>query len=276
MSSSHSSSADLRWSFSSLGCPELTLAEISAVAQTRRVPRVELRAAGGRLDLPAYLDELYPDPAELRAWLKREQLEVIAFDSSAKLIDCKPEAKAELLEFARWSDALGVPNIRVFDGGTTRTELPEEELAEAASFLHWWEEQRVKNGWQVQLVIETHDSLCHTRPIEQLNERHDGEVRILWDAHHTWKKGGEDPAKTWPAIKSLVHHIHFKDSISVPSARHPFTYVHLGEGEFPLKPFIAMLKNDGFAGPVSLEWERQWHPYLDPLDLALERLDAFR
>ena len=31
-----------------------------------------------------------------------------------------------------------------------------------------------------------------------------------------------------------------------------------------------------FEGPVSLEWERQWHPYLKPLDEALRQLDAYR
>jgi hypothetical protein len=29
------------------------------------------------------------------------------------------------------------------------------------------------------------------------------------------------------------------------------------------------LRADNFAGPVSLEWERLWHPYLPPLDVAL-------
>lgn len=276
MASSPTLDHELRWSFSSLGCPELTLPEISAVARLRNVPRVELRAVDGHLDLPAYFGERYTDPAELRDWLAAEKLEVIAFDSSAKLIGCKPEDKAALLDFARWSEALGVPHIRVFDGGVTRPELPTDELQEAADFLAWWEAQRVANNWSVQLVIETHDALCHTKPILQLNEAHEGDVRILWDAHHTWKKGGEDPAVTWPTIQPLVHHIHFKDSISKPSARHPFTYVHLGDGEFPLKPFLAMLREDKFPGPVSLEWERQWHPYLDPLDEALKRLDAFR
>ena len=59
-----------------------------------------------------------------------------------------------------------------------------------------------------------------------------------------------------------------KDSISRPSARHPFTYVSPGDGEFPIAPLRAALAAQ-FTGAVSLEWEKLWHPYLVPLDEAL-------
>ena len=66
-----------------------------------------------------------------------------------------------------------------------------------------------------------------------------------------------------------VVHVHVKDSVSRPSARHPYTYVLPGDGEFPAAPLFAELRAGGFDGPVSLEWERMWHPYLPPLDEAL-------
>ena len=74
---------------------------------------------------------------------------------------------------------------------------------------------------------------------------------------------------TWRAIRSGVVHVHVKDSVGQPSARHPFTYVLPGDGEFPVSPLLAALQADGFDGPVSLEWERMWHPYLPSLDAAL-------
>jgi hypothetical protein len=36
-----------------------------------------------------------------------------------------------------------------------------------------------------------------------------------------------------------------------------------------MAPLVAELKAAEFSGPVSLEWERMWHPYLPPLDEAL-------
>jgi sugar phosphate isomerase/epimerase len=117
-------------------------------------------------------------------------------------------------------------------------------------------------------MVETHDSLLTAAAIARFQAAAPA-TAILWDAHHTWRKGGEDPLVTWRAIHSGVVHVHVKDSIGVPSARHPFTYVLPGDGEFPAAPLLATLQADGFAGPVSLEWEKQWHPYLPSLDTAL-------
>jgi sugar phosphate isomerase/epimerase len=94
-------------------------------------------------------------------------------------------------------------------------------------------------------------------------------VGLLWDAHHTWRKGGEDPVATWRAVRAHVVHLHVKDSVAVPSARHPFTYVLPGDGGFPMAALMAAVRVAGFTGPVSLEWEKQWHPYLPPLETAL-------
>jgi sugar phosphate isomerase/epimerase len=74
---------------------------------------------------------------------------------------------------------------------------------------------------------------------------------------------------TWAAIRDLVVHVHVKDSIDMPSAKHSWTYVLPGTGRFPIAPLLAALRADAFAGPVSLEWERLWHPYLPTLDAAL-------
>ena len=63
--------------------------------------------------------------------------------------------------------------------------------------------------------------------------------------------------------------MHVKDSMPVPSGKPPFTYVLPGAGEFPMEALRAALEADGFAGPVSLEWEKFWHPDLPPLDTAL-------
>jgi sugar phosphate isomerase/epimerase len=123
-------------------------------------------------------------------------------------------------------------------------------------------------GWRVDVMIETHDALTTAAAIRRLLAVVP-DAAILWDSHHTWKKGGEDPVVTWRAIRGHVVHVHVKDSVSVPSARHPFSYVSPGEGEFPMTPLMAELRAANFPGPVSLEWERMWHPYLPPLDEAL-------
>jgi len=70
----------------------------------------------------------------------------------------------------------------------------------------------------------------------------------------------------------MIKHVHIKDSVSVPSARHPYSYVLNGEGEFPAEDVFKILSENNYDGVVSLEWERKWHPYLPEIDAALDSL----
>lgn len=55
----------LRWSFSSLGCPELDLAGVMELALGAGLAELELRTLEGRVDLPELFREKYGSPAEL-------------------------------------------------------------------------------------------------------------------------------------------------------------------------------------------------------------------
>jgi len=254
-----------RRAFSTLGCPSFTLDQALALAAQHSLDGVELRALGGTVDLPAWLERTYGSPEKLRATLGPAAGKILAFDTALRLDrGGGPTERAAFLQFLPWAEALGVRWLRVFDGGTRADAA---EIAVAAKTLHWWRELRAQHGWRADLMIETHDSLITTATIQRLLAAAPG-TAILWDAHHTWKKGGENPLATWRALRAHIVHIHVKDSISQPSAPHPFTYVPPSEGEFPMAPLIATLRAE-FSGAVSLEWEKLWHPYLAPLDTAL-------
>ncbi len=263
----HAGDMDLRRGFSTLGCAEATLDEALALATEHRLDAIELRALGGTVELPRYLAAQYGSPAALAEKLRDNPVRIAALDTGAHLIGLTEAERAALLEFLPWAEALGVRWIRIFDGGKTADTT---EIAQAAETLAWWRELRRARGWRADLMIETHDSLFTAAAIRRLLALAP-EAAILWDSHHTWKKGGEEPVATWRAIRASVVHVHVKDSVSRPSARHPFTYVLPGDGEFPMAPLIATLREEKFGGIVSLEWERMWHPYLPPLAEALAK-----
>ena len=264
---------DLNWCFSTLGCPQDDLDAVAALARRHAITRVELRTVCGRMDLPAYFEELGFTPASLAAWFADHGLSVASLDASARLIGANDADREELLAFGAWADALTAPGIRIFDGGTFENPPDDDSLREAAKLLDWWEGEKRSRGWTVDLMIETHDALCAAGRCLALARVSEAPVHILWDSHHTWRKTEDDPLQTWETLRSIVRHIHIKDSVGRPSPNgFPFTYVNLGEGEFPLEALFARLRTDRFAGPVSLEWERQWHPYLAPLDQPLTRL----
>jgi sugar phosphate isomerase/epimerase len=251
---------------SSLGCPERSLEELLALADVHGLAAVELRALGSTIDLAAYLARHYGTPAALAARLARSPVRVVGLNASLKLAAPTPADRDQLLALAPWAEAAGVSWLRVFDGPVL--DANGGGLAVAAETLAWWEDLRREHGWRARLSVETHDALFTGAAVQRLFAAAPG-TAILWDAHHTWRKGGEDPLVTWAAIRPHVVHVHVKDSLPVPSARHPFTYVLPGDGGFPMAELRARLEADGFGGGVSLEWERMWHPYLPPLEEAL-------
>ena len=265
------STSDLKWTFSTLGCPELTLPETVALAKEYGIDHLDLRTLEGRVDLPALFKEQFGNPGALQAYLAEEGMKMAAFNSSLKLVGNDESSREAFLEFVEWAEATATPYIRVFDGGTVAPDLADKEYDAAMETIHWWRALKKANGWKTDIGIETHDCLTSAAGIRKLQAGLEVPVTLIWDTHHTWKKAGEEVRDTWAALKDYTHHIHIKDSISEPSARHPFTYVQLGDGEFDLKDTLKLLCESDFDGMVSVEWERQWHPYLPPVAEALKR-----
>lgn len=255
--------------FSSLGCPDYDLDEVVALARRHGISTLELRALGGALDLPAWLSARYGSPEAWAARLRELGVTVRVLSTSHRLLDGDAASLAELEKFIPWAEAAGVPWLRVFDGGKTGDAA---EIARGAENLSAWRRERAARGLRCDWAIETHDALVTSGSLRAFLAAAP-EANILWDTHHTWRKGGEDPVATWPVVAANTVHIHVKDSVAAPSARHPFTYVAPGEGEFPYAPLRSALDKAGFAGALSLEWERKWHPYLPPVEIALDALE---
>ena len=258
-----------QWTFSTLGCPELGLDAICALARKFEISSIELRATNGRVDLPNLFRERFAKPTSLVRYLEDQGVTICCLDSSLKLVGNDEAGRKEFVEFLPWADAIGTPFLRVFDGGTVSEGLNDEAFGKARETLHWWTEEKFRGGWQADVAIETHDALVGSQSIDRILESYP-KLKVIWDTHHTWKKSGQAAVTSWNHLKSNVCNVHIKDSISAPSAHHPFTYVNLGEGEFPLDDTLQLLHDHGYSGPVSIEWEKMWHPYLSDIKVALQ------
>jgi len=251
--------------FSTLGCPELGLEEVLALAASHGLSGVEIRALGGTIDLPAHFESVYGSPTLLAERICLQHVRVLSLDTSLKLAGCADADREEFLKFLPWAEALDAPRLRVFDGGHDAGPATHREMADTVA---WWRAQRADKGWRPDIMVETHDALFSGDAINRfLSIAPD--TGILWDTHNTWRASGEDPLVTWRAIRPHVVHMHVKDSVSIPSGKHAYSYRLPGEGEFPMAPLREVIRRE-FVGPVSLEWERLWHPELAPLEEALE------
>jgi sugar phosphate isomerase/epimerase len=256
--------------FSTLGCAEFDWPAVAALAHRHALRKVELRALADRLDLPAYLQAHYGEPAAFAARVRADGLTVPVLDTSLNLHRADAAAREAFLAFIPWAEALGTHFLRVFDGGTfSPAANAAPSFAPAYETLAWWRELRARNGWHVDMIIETHDSLCSAAEIVRFQQGLTEPAGILWDTWHTWFKAHEAPADTWRVIAPWVAHVHFKDGLRQPIGEHAYRYVPPGQGVYPLAELDALLAAAGYTGSRSLEWERKWHPYLPPLEVAL-------
>jgi sugar phosphate isomerase/epimerase len=90
-------------------------------------------------------------------------------------------------------------------------------------------------------------------------------VGLLWDAHHTFVSGKEQPEDTVRQVGRYIRHTHLKDSVPAGGDRR---YVLTGTGEVPVERQIAALAKTGYPGYYSFEWEKRWHPEIEAPEVA--------
>lgn len=257
----------IRWCFSTLGCVERSLPEVVALADAHAIPLIELRGLAGTLDLAAGLTAARHDHRALCVRL-RDARRVRVLGTSFLLLAHGAADRAALLACAAQADALDCPWLRVFGRAGDGLELDEAGLERAADALTWWQDERAARGLRCGLLLETHDVFSSSGNCQRLLARA-GAVDLLWDAHHTWAAAGEPFAATWAALGGQVRHVHVKDSRPHQGRREGTLP---GAGDVPIPALLALLRHAGYAGAVSLEWERHWEPHLPPLEEALAAL----
>jgi sugar phosphate isomerase/epimerase len=264
----------LSWGVSTLGCPDLRFPQICQLLSEFALHELEFRAVDGRIDLPQWAVDAGWIPFQATGLLAKHDIRFVVADSSFKLVGNDEKSRAELLAFCEWADSWSARYVRAFGGGTWGQALTEEDYDQAALTIAWWQQERKQRGWAIELLLETHDAFCASSSCRQLLARLHEPIGIIWDSHHTWRLGGETPRESWSQLSQWIRHVHVKDSVNKPSARHPYTYVLPGDGDMPVGQVVEVLSEHHFPGVVSLEWERLWHPYLPLLREALARLQA--
>lgn len=141
----------------------------------------------------------------------------------------------------------------------------------------------------IDVFIETHGDFSSSELMRQLMTKvgHPA-VGVLWDTHHPWRFHGESITETWNNLGEWTRHTHWKDSVAqrqhertaaqraaddqaraLMSGHQAADYVLFGEGEFPAAECLRVLKDSGYDGWYSYEWEKVWHPEIADPEVAL-------
>ncbi len=261
--------ARLPLGFSTLGCPAWTWPQILDFAAEHQFASIELRGILTNMDLTK-VPELAPERiADVKQQLAAHGLVVSDLGASAQMHDMDPAKHAAQLDEARrfidLAHALGAPYVRVFGNEYVKDVPREKMLAHIAGALH--DLGDYARGKGVEVIIESHGDFTDSPALLEILQRADSpNVALLWDAHHTFVSGKEEPEDTVAKLGRYIRHTHLKDSVPSGNDRR---YVLTGTGDVPVKRQIAALAKIGYRGFYSFEWEKRWHAEIEEPELAI-------
>jgi fatty-acyl-CoA synthase len=176
-------------------------------------------------------------------------LHVYASASAAKL----PTGLPEWLGLGK---VLGASYVRVFPDKIPPDKTREETIDLIVRNLRSLLPEAEKTG--VKIGIETHGDFTRARELAGMLRRIDSPwIGVAWDAHHTYRTGGEDFAVSYDILKDYLVQIHFKDSRSRDKG---FVYTEPGEGDLPLPRLFQLLRERVYPGLLGAGVEKAWHP----------------
>lgn len=253
--------------FSTLGCPAWEWPKILEFAESHGFAAIELRGLMGSMDLPARPEFAPERIAQTKKEIAAHGLKIANIGSSSALHDADPAKRApQLADAKRFIDlasALGSPYVRVF--GNEIKGPKEEIVARVAAGLHELGEYAGLRG--VTVIIESHGDFVDSPTLKEVLTRADSpHAALLWDAHHTYAVGHEQPEYTVHELGSWIRHTHVKDSVPAGKER---KYVLTGRGDVPIQRQVQALQKIGYKGYFCFEWEKAWHPDLEDPEIAL-------
>ena len=258
--------------FSTLGCPVWSWEQILDFAAQHGYAAVELRGLGATMEL-SQAPELAPARLpEARRQLAAHELRVPCLGASAHLHELDPAKRSAQLDEARrfidLAHALGAPYVRVF-GNNWVPGVPREQLiAHIARGLHELGDYAGPKG--VTVLIESHGDFTDSPTLlEILRQAESPAVALLWDAHHTFVSGNEQPEDTVRQLGRYIRHTHLKDSVAAGPNGTERRYVLTGTGTVPVRRQVEALARTGYHGYYNFEWEKRWHPEIEAPEIAI-------
>ncbi|MGG3664214.1 sugar phosphate isomerase/epimerase family protein [Bacillus gobiensis] len=266
----------MKLAFTTLGCPEWTLEEMISNALENGYQGIDFRGYLGEFDIYK-LPEFSTEREETRRKFHESNLEIPCFSSSITLFtESDAELKQhlyELINYIRLCHYFDTPYIRVFGGhikGATRSAAIQTVARNVEAMLD------VLKNHGVTLLLETHDDWTKCDDVKDLFKHVDSsKLQVVWDVHHPFRLFGEQAQKTWEILGERIKYTHWKDSYVKKETDRGYQLCLLGEGDVPLENIFSLLKEKGYDGYYTLEWEKKWCPEIEEPEIAFKQFAEF-
>jgi sugar phosphate isomerase/epimerase len=257
----------LKISFSTLGCPDWTIAQALDIGVRSGYNGVELRFLEGEASLWKLPSFQGTGLTETRKRINDSGLTISCLDTSCRFDSPeKSEREHWIEECMRMADLarqLNSPGIRVFgdriDPGGTRA-ATQGRIAESLRSLI---ENTKHSG--VEVWLETHGDFSSASQVQPTLSECPG-LKLVWDAASAFVECGERPLANGSALQAAIRHVHIKDLRQINER---WTPVLTGDGDFPLNEIRNVIDVTNYSGFLSFEWEKKWHPKIEPSEIAI-------
>jgi len=252
--------------FSTLACPQWPVETVIAKAaefgydglEWRGGPQGHIRPSASAAERTA-----------LRRASAAAGLLTLAITAYTSFVSDNPaERQSNVDELRRYADLaaeIGATYVRTFLGelppGTTLTDSMYENMADCLSVA-----ASHAQAVGVSIAIEPHDDFVRASTVLPiLNRVIHPALCVIWDIANAFA-AGEDPTEGFELLRERLAYVQVKDGRGRGSN---WQLVSLGQGDVPLSRAFELLVTKGYAGALSVEWERAWHPELEPPEIAL-------
>jgi len=258
----------MRTSFSTLACPDWEISQVVDIARRCGYEGIELRFLQGEDSLWKLGDFQGVGLGTTKQRIRDAGLTVACVDTSCRFDSPDPKERQTWIEegerMAALASELDAPGIRVFGDrvqeGVSRG-TTENWIIECLSQLA----QRIA-GTKVQIWLETHGDFARAADVRAIVHQCE-KVHVIWDPASAFVENGEQPLESVKGIEGSITHVHIKDLRFDGEGR--WTPVLMGHGEFPLPDLKRSLLRMKYEGFVSFEWEKKWHPEIQPAEIAV-------
>lgn len=264
-----------------MGTPEYSVKEAIRLFHEIGADGAEIVVQDGyKSGIPCDCDE--KTLAEIRDCAKENNIRIIAltpYNSKFNSLD-EETRRSEIAAIEKvidYCDFLGAKYIRIYGGNLSagETDHLEEKRNKLIESMRELGAKAAEKG--VTLVIENHFNtmtLTAKQSADLIRDINCDAVRILYDQANLTFTGNEAYEEAIELQKGLIGHMHVKDlvfhegniefkssDVSHPdeSERNVYTRI-VGEGIVPWPEILRKVKETGYTGWLSLEYERRWHP----------------
>jgi sugar phosphate isomerase/epimerase len=256
----------MKIAFQTLASPQWSWEQTLNEAEQLGYDGIELRGVEGEMYLPRARPFLPENIEQTLLDLKQKGLEICCLDTSCSFHN-EDEYNAAIQEGKDSIDLaakLQTPYIRVFGDLIPESASEADTVKRIAAGLT--KLGSYAEGTSVTVLLETHGDINNYRIIKDiLDQTGSSSVGILWDFEHPYLHG-EEPEMTYAQLSPYIKHTHVKDAIKGDDGK---KLCLIGDGDVPVPRIVSILKENGYTGWLSLEYEKKWAPYLEEPEVSL-------